>query len=202
MLTLFYAFCRLFKKERIEKGLNISDKAMQREFRPWIKEHVRKLQGASADLISLSYWADERILVYSACNVNGARFRTIDRDRNLRTQNSGVMNIAAFGDGQEMEHYGVVKEVIELEYIKNKYGNISVVLFQCDWFNLEGSSTTKMRDDGYFRSVNTSKLWYKNAPFILSSQENTCFTWMTQSMVILGRWCVHSVIGTCLMFQK
>jgi hypothetical protein len=32
-----------------------------------------------------------------------------------------------------------------------------------------------MKDDGYFRSVNTSALWYKNAPFILAGQAKTCF---------------------------
>ena len=96
-------------------------------------------------MVSLSFELDERVQLYSACNVNGARFRTIDRDKNLRTQNSGVMNIASYGEGQEMEHYGVVKEVIELEYIKNKYGDRSVVLFRCDWFSLEDNSTTDER---------------------------------------------------------
>ena len=32
-----------------------------------------------------------------------------------------------------------------------------------------------MKDDGYFKSVNTSTLWYKDSPFILSSQAETCF---------------------------
>ena len=67
-----------------------------------------------------------------------------------------------------------MKEVLELTYMKNKYGDRSVVLFHCDWFDLEGR-LTKMKDDGYFKSVNTSKLWYKNAPFILANQAKTCF---------------------------
>ena len=32
-----------------------------------------------------------------------------------------------------------------------------------------------MKDDGYFKSINTSVLWYKNSPFILASQAETCF---------------------------
>ena len=31
-----------------------------------------------------------------------------------------------------------------------------------------------MRDDGYFKSVNTTALWYKNDPFILARQAKTC----------------------------
>jgi hypothetical protein len=33
----------------------------------------------------------------------------------------------------------------------------------------------EMKDDGYFKSINTSVLWYKNAPFILAQQAQTCF---------------------------
>ena len=32
-----------------------------------------------------------------------------------------------------------------------------------------------MRDDGYFKSVNTAALWYKNEPFVLARQAKTCF---------------------------
>ena len=114
ILILFYVFIRLFKNECTQKGLDSSDEAIQEEFGPWFEEHVRKLENVSEDLVSLSFQPYERVNEYSACNVNGARFRTIDRDRNLRTQNSGVMNIAGYGDGQETEHYGVLKKVIEL----------------------------------------------------------------------------------------
>ena len=56
--------------------------------------------------------------------------------------------------------------------MSNKHGDRSVYLFRCDWYDLE---TKKMKDDGFFKSVNTSTLWFKNAPFILASQAETCF---------------------------
>ena len=114
------------------------------------------------------------MLVHNACNVNGARFRTVDREKNLRTQNSGVMNVAALDDQPETEFYGVLKEVIELRYQPNKHGERSIFLFRCDWYDLKGK-TTGIRDDGYFKSANTTTLWYKNTPFILARQAKTCF---------------------------
>ncbi|KAK1667487.1 hypothetical protein QYE76_055646 [Lolium multiflorum] len=74
----------------------------------------------------------------------------------------------------ETEYYGVLQEVLELQYGSNKHGDRSVYLFRCDWFDL-ASRGSKIKDDGYFKSVNTSVLWFKNSPFILASQAETCF---------------------------
>ena len=79
-----------------------------------------------------------------------------------------------FGDEEESDFYGVLQEVLELQYGTNKHGNRSVFLFRCDWYDL-ASWGTKIKDDGYFKSINTSAFWYKNSPFILASQAGTCF---------------------------
>jgi len=42
-------------------------------------------------LFSLACGPDFRVRKYSSCIVNGVRFNTIDRDKNKKTQNSGVM---------------------------------------------------------------------------------------------------------------
>ena len=151
------------------------DEELQKNFATWFREHVRHLTNLSADLRSLAFGPDQRVLVHTACNVNGARFRTLASEENLRTQNSGVMNIASFGDQEETEYYGVVKEILELRYLSTKERQRSVFLFRCDWYDLASGKKTKMRDDGYFKSVNTTALWYKNDPFILARQAKTCF---------------------------
>jgi hypothetical protein len=43
------------------------------------------------DLFSLACGPDFRVRKYSSCIVNGVRFNTVDREKNKRTQNSGVM---------------------------------------------------------------------------------------------------------------
>ena len=78
---------------------------------------MRHLTNLSTDLQSLAFGPDQRVLVHTACNVNDARFRTLASEENLRTQNFGVMNIASFGDQEETEYYGVVKEILELRYL-------------------------------------------------------------------------------------
>ena len=85
------------------------------------------------------------------------------------------MHIASTGDHEATEYYGVVKEIMELNFLSTEDRERSVFLFRCDWFDLASSRNTKMRDDGYFKSVNTSTLWYKNEPFILARQGKTCF---------------------------
>jgi hypothetical protein len=43
------------------------------------------------DLFSLACGPDFRVRKYSSCIVNGVHFNTVDREKNKRTQNSGVM---------------------------------------------------------------------------------------------------------------
>ena len=169
--NVFFSVCR---EELMDRGVNNIDEAMQKEFPSWFKKHVRHLNNVSEDLKLLADGPDRRVVVHSGCNVKGARFRTVTREKNLKTQNSGVMTKASFGDEEESEFYGVLQEVLELQYGSNKHGDRSVYLFRCDWFDL-ASRNSKMKDDGYFKSVNTSTLWYKDSPFILASQAETCF---------------------------
>jgi hypothetical protein len=44
------------------------------------------------DLFSLACGPDFRVRKYSSCIVNGVRFNIVDRDKNKKTQNSGVMS--------------------------------------------------------------------------------------------------------------
>jgi hypothetical protein len=76
--------------------------------------------------------------------------------------------------GNGNAYYGVLQEVLELQYGRNKHGNRSVFLFRCDWYDLT-TKGFKMKDDGFFKSVNPSVLWLKSAPFILAGQAHTCF---------------------------
>jgi hypothetical protein len=155
--------------------VNNIEAVLEKEFPAWFKKHVYSLDNAPEDLKSLALGPDARVVVHPMCNVNGARFRSVDREKDMRTQNSGVMTRASVSDEQVQEHYGVMKEVLELRYPRNKHGDRSVFLFRCDWFDLGSKKTTEMKDDGYFKSINTSVLWYKTDPFILAHHAQTCF---------------------------
>ena len=122
------------------------------------------------DLFSLACGPDFRVKKYSSCVVNGVRFNTVDRDKNKKAQNNGVMSISEH-NGQPFVFFGTLKEIILLEY--NLDGR-SVVLFKCDWYKLDGKKT-ELKDDGFFKSINVGSLWYKNDCYILSTQARKVF---------------------------
>jgi hypothetical protein len=77
-------------------------------------------------------------------------------------------------NGECIDYYGQLKDIIRLQY--NSSGGVHhlVVLFRCDWFDL-GGKKTGVQDDEHFLSVNTRKCWYKNDPFLLKLQATKCF---------------------------
>ena len=82
----------------------------------------------SQGLFALSCGPDLRVKTSAACSVNGVRYSTIAQEKHLKTQNSGVMAKGTHR-GETIEFYGVLKEVIELQYNSNLQHCRSVVLF-------------------------------------------------------------------------
>jgi len=58
----------------------------------------------SDDVFSLACGPDFRVKKYTSCIVNGVRFNTVDRDKNKKTQNSGVMTQGTH-NGQFIDFY-------------------------------------------------------------------------------------------------
>ena len=106
--------------------------------------------------------------------------------------------------GETIEFYGVLKEVIELQYNSNLQHRRSVVLFRCDWYNQEGK-TVGIRDDRHFKSININSFWYKSDPFILATQFTKIFYlqdndlgndwWVVQKFEHMGIYDVHEKNG-------
>jgi hypothetical protein len=63
------------------------------------------------DLFSLACGPDFRVTKYTSCIVNGVRFNTVDRDKNKKTQNSGVMSQNTHS-GHVTDFFGTLKEII------------------------------------------------------------------------------------------
>ena len=114
----------------------------------------------SDDLFALACQPDARVRLYSACIVDGVRYHSIDREKHRKTQNSGIVTEGNH-DGKDIDFYGQLRIVIELQY--NSSGGIhrSVVLFRCDWFDLGGKKKTGLRDDGHFESGQHCKILVK-----------------------------------------
>eukprot|EP00267_Zea_mays_P047756 XP_020400249.1 uncharacterized protein LOC109942570 [Zea mays] len=151
---------------------------VQQGFAKWFMSHVEKKRNENPELVSEGLWAlscgpARRVKTSTACKINGVQFSTVDREKFMQTQNSGVMTEGEH-NGENIDFYGVLKEVIELQYNSNYQVRRSVVVFRCDWYNQVGK-TVGIRDDSHFKSINVQSFWYKSDPFILADQAKKIF---------------------------
>ncbi|XP_019189011.1 PREDICTED: uncharacterized protein LOC109183385 [Ipomoea nil] len=158
----------------LEKGslTNVNDRHKMK-FPKWFREKVFQLHNAHAtkamdDLYSLACGPQLCVRKYASCIVNGVRFHTKDRDSRHKTQNCGI-SVQGNHENELIDFYGVLNDVIELEYIKG----YRIVLFKCDWFDIGKRSF--IQHDGIFTSIKVSSFWYKNDPYVLASQAKQVF---------------------------
>ena len=129
---------------------------------------------ASELMYALSQGPDHRARVFNRCYINNTLFRTTSIERNLVTQNSGVL-VRGDGTTSNMIWYGVIRRIISLEFPTQK----EVLLFQCDWYDVPAASTSRNR--GYSRDkygvidIDTSRFRYSNEPYILAIQAEPVF---------------------------
>ncbi|CAN6325799.1 unnamed protein product [Urochloa humidicola] len=164
----------MFRDELDREEVDNIERKLRLGFQNWFRNHIFTLRNTDEeiddDLFSLACGPDFRVKKYSSCIVNGVRFNTMDRDKNKKTQNSGVM-VQGSHNGQFIDFFGTLKEIVQLQYNGD---DRSVVLFKCDWFKLDGKKT-ELKYDGYFKSINVGSLWYKNDCFILATQARKVF---------------------------
>ncbi|CAN6542656.1 unnamed protein product [Malus baccata var. baccata] len=143
-------------------------------FSSWFHKHMNKLK----ELNSPSY--DEELYnlargplhveLFSGCHVNGIKFLGATRDDKLCTQNSGV-HVPGAGDSEDIDFYGKLTSVIQLLY-KDR---CQVILFKCLWFDTNPHSRTSVKQDHGLLSVNTTKCWYNEDPYILATMAKQIF---------------------------
>jgi hypothetical protein len=128
------------------------------------------------NIYALSVEPDRQAKTYTTCIVGGVRYHTKAREANRKTQNSGIMTIGAHKDIAEIEFYCSLRDIIELWYKSGLDRDQTVVLFQVDWYDPKGTKKElKIRNDGYFTSVNTGDYWYQDDPYILAEQATKVF---------------------------
>lgn len=96
---------------------------------------------------------------FSQCYVNGVKFVVVDRDRKMKTQNSGVMV-----ENDDLTYYGVVRNIVQLQYSNG----MSVALFDCKWFDNDPKERGSTKKHYGLLSVDTSTSWYEDYPYCLA----------------------------------
>ncbi|CAM8909852.1 unnamed protein product [Rhodiola kirilowii] len=146
------------KKERVTHFLKY--------FRSWMD--ILKREGSPFDCAELHSLArmPQSYACYSQCYVNGVKFVVWDRDRKMKTQNSGVMV-----EDEDVIYYGVIKNIIQVQYANG----MPVVLFDCVWFNTDPTDRGSTKRDYGLLSVDTSTSWYEDWPYCLATTARQVF---------------------------
>jgi len=153
-------------------------KQHEEQFVRWFEGKVREQYArgdVSAEMFALAKWTDNRARILHRCHINSWLFRAVDIEKNLVTQNSGVLvkgDPASIGN---MCWYGVIKRMISLEFLGQK----EVILFGCDWYDVPAASTSRGR--GYNKDqfgvidIDTTQNRYDNEPYIIARQAQLVF---------------------------
>ncbi|XP_056686007.1 uncharacterized protein [Spinacia oleracea] len=142
----------------------------------WFQSQIWKLYKerdprVTAELLSLSRGPSKSVKSYQGYYVNGYRFHTKKRQRRRKTQNSGVV-VKGDEESGEKDFFGVLKEVIELEYDAPNNGDKEpiVVLFRCVWFDVYREGRGIKRDKFGGICLNFKNFLGTNEPFAMASQ--------------------------------
>ena len=112
---------------------------------------------------------------YEGYVINGFRFHTRRRQRKRKTQNSGII-VEGETKHQKKDFYGVLEEVIALEYnpLKSRTSP-KVVLFNCKWFDVYNEGRGIKRGKFGATLVNITRRLQTNEPFALANQIRQIF---------------------------
>ncbi|GKV11278.1 hypothetical protein SLEP1_g22544 [Rubroshorea leprosula] len=99
----------------------------------WFQKSVLhdEFNGIDEHLICLAHGLSWMVSCYKSFWVNGFRFHTASYGRNKRKMNSSVCITGTTGTESDLDFYGLLQEVIELQYVGSRHRQ-TVVLFKCD----------------------------------------------------------------------
>ncbi|OIT33057.1 hypothetical protein A4A49_57788, partial [Nicotiana attenuata] len=128
----------------------------------------------TSGLLALARRPDPRAYCHNGYIMNGFRFRTMKSELGLKTQNSGVVVKSDEHTGN-VDYYEKIRKILEIQYLDNN----SIILFQCDWFDVPTQDRSQCRgykrDEYGFICVAVTRLYYTNDPFILGSQAQSVY---------------------------
>ncbi|GLU22218.1 hypothetical protein SLE2022_383080 [Rubroshorea leprosula] len=162
-----------------EIGQNLSPEQLQekriKEFVGWFRsvvfsglyevdEHIRNLASGPT-------WC---VKTYKGYIVNGFKFHTEECGQGKGMMNSGVCVNATTFKGYEQVFYGMLQEVIELEYHGGGQHN-TIVLFKCDWYDIRRG--VRVHPKHHLVDIDPNSKVKTDEPFVLASQgQQVCYT--------------------------
>ncbi|CAN4115657.1 unnamed protein product [Withania somnifera] len=123
-------FILIFEDELKRNSENISLKEIDKEtnsrFAKWFEAYCLK---------NLDSCPHKWVQTYPQYFTKGYRFNTLTYGSNKSTMNSGMCIKGTIWSDYESDYYGLLDEVIQLEYSNPTKKRTALVLLKCDWFD-------------------------------------------------------------------
>ncbi|XP_073152072.1 uncharacterized protein [Henckelia pumila] len=151
------------------------DKNLETHFASWFERHVKEPRSNVQDQMmkDLASGPLRNTRVYSGYYVNGFKFHVSRRDSTTLTNNSGVCVKGSSNISAELDYYGRLDEIIEVEYPALPIKRI--VLFKCSWYDPTPRIGTRVHSIYKLVEVNANRRFNKFEPFIFAVQAGQVF---------------------------
>ncbi|XP_059285219.1 uncharacterized protein LOC132038584 [Lycium ferocissimum] len=137
------------------------------QFGKWFNDYVYNTEyGYHDQLLKDISWGPGLVYSMDKYVVNGFKFTTEERSKHMKTNNSGVWVKGGDGNQAGVDYYGVIKEILELEYSGG--GKKSIVLFRCKWFDPTANRGTRVLKQYNIIEVNHTREYAAYDPFIIA----------------------------------
>ena len=120
-------------------------------------------------LHDISWRPDHRVRIMSMYFISGYKFHTEEWFTGKKTNNSGV---CVKGE-RDIDYYGVLQEIIELEYVVD-WPKKNIVIFWCRWYDPD-SNGTKVNPQYKIVEINHKRQCHFYDTFIIAQNVNQVY---------------------------
>ncbi|XP_021618084.2 uncharacterized protein LOC110619138 [Manihot esculenta] len=156
----------------------------ERELANWLKDYVGRNE-VDNYIYQIAQGPSRKVQSYKGYFVNGFKFHRHDYGRERKTLNSGVWVKGSCYNEYESDYYGLLNEVLELEYFgeKNK-----IILFKCEWFDTNRG--VRVHPQHGLVEINVKLRLASSDPFILAQQAHqVCYIKYPKINKVRVDWC-------------
>ncbi|XP_049392822.1 uncharacterized protein LOC125857182 [Solanum stenotomum] len=144
------------------------DRKLDEEFASWFTRYAR-VHIDNQFIKALAEGPCRSAKPYTGYNINGFKFHTKGRSLSRASNNSGVCIKGTNYSADENDYYGVLTEILELEY-KGSTPIKRTVLFKCEWFDPTPNVGMKIHPQYKLVDINHRRKLRKYEPFVLAMQ--------------------------------
>ncbi|XP_015170735.1 uncharacterized protein [Solanum tuberosum] len=144
------------------------DKKLDEDFASWFTRYAR-VHIDNQFIKALAEGPCRSTKQYTGYNVNGFKFHTKGRSFSRASDNSGVCIKGTNYSADDNDYYGVLTEILELEY-KGSTPIKRTVLFKCEWFDPTPNVGMNIHPKYKLVDINHKRKVKKYEPFVLAMQ--------------------------------